>query len=41
MGHGRAMTISDYITFGILIVLALRAGAMLYGFQPRMRQTNG
>jgi hypothetical protein len=29
-GHGRAMTIPDYIAFGILIALALSAGAMLY-----------
>ena len=33
-GHGRAMTIPDYIVFGILIALALSAGAMLY-----MRET--
>jgi hypothetical protein len=41
MGHGYAMTIADYIAFGILIALALWAGAMQYGFQPRMRRTNG
>jgi len=29
-GHGRARTIPDYIAFGILITLALSAGAMLY-----------
>jgi hypothetical protein len=29
-GHGHAMTISDYVAFGILIALALWAGAMLY-----------
>ena len=28
-GQGRAMTIPDYIVFGILIALALSAGAML------------
>jgi len=29
-GHGHAMTIADYIVFGVLIALALWAGAMLY-----------
>jgi hypothetical protein len=29
-GHSYAMTIPDYIAFGILIALALSAGAMLY-----------
>ena len=29
-GHGHAMTIADYIAFGVLIVLAVWAGAMLY-----------
>ena len=29
-GHGHAMTIPDYIAFGILIALALWAGEMLY-----------
>jgi len=29
-GDGYAMTIADYSAFGILIVLALSAGAMLY-----------
>ena len=29
-GHGRAMTIADYIAFGALIVLALWAMARLY-----------
>jgi hypothetical protein len=29
-GHGHAMTIPDYIAVGILIALALSAGAMLY-----------
>jgi hypothetical protein len=29
-GHSHAMTIPDYIAFGILIALALSAGAMLY-----------
>jgi hypothetical protein len=29
-GDGHAMTIPDYIAFGILVALALSAGAMLY-----------
>jgi hypothetical protein len=29
-GDGHAMTIPDYIAFGVLIALALSAGAMLY-----------
>jgi hypothetical protein len=29
-GHGHAMTIPDYVAFGILIVLAIWAGVMLY-----------
>jgi hypothetical protein len=29
-GHGHAMTIADYIAFGVLIVLAIWAGVMLY-----------
>jgi hypothetical protein len=29
-GHSHAMTIPDYIALGILIALALWAGAMLY-----------
>jgi hypothetical protein len=29
-GHSHAMTIPNYIAFGILIALALWAGAMLY-----------
>jgi hypothetical protein len=29
-GHSHAMTIPDYIAFGILIALALSAGAALY-----------
>jgi hypothetical protein len=29
-GDGHAMTIPDYIAFGVLIALALWAGAMLY-----------
>jgi hypothetical protein len=29
-GHSHGMTIPDYIAFGILIVAALSAGAMLY-----------
>jgi hypothetical protein len=29
-GHGHAMTIADYIAFGVLIVLALWAWAGLY-----------
>jgi hypothetical protein len=29
-GHGHVMTIPDYIAFGVLIALALWAGAMLY-----------
>jgi hypothetical protein len=29
-GQSYAMTIPDYIAFGILIALALSAGAMLY-----------
>jgi hypothetical protein len=30
MAHGYAMTIADYIAFGVLIAFALWAGAMLY-----------
>jgi hypothetical protein len=30
MGNGHAMTIPDYMAFGVLIVLAIWAGAMLY-----------
>jgi hypothetical protein len=29
-GHGHAMTIADYIAIGVLIVLAISAGGMLY-----------
>ena len=29
-GHDHAMTIADYIAFGMLIALALWAGTMLY-----------
>jgi hypothetical protein len=29
-GDGHAMTIADYVAFGILTALALSAGAMLY-----------
>jgi len=29
-GHGHAMTIPDYSAIGVLIVLAIWAGAMLY-----------
>ena len=29
-GHGHAMTIADYIAIGVLIVLAIWAGARLY-----------
>jgi hypothetical protein len=30
MGNGHAMTISDYSAIGVLTVLAIWAGAMLY-----------
>jgi len=30
MGNSHAMTTADYIAFGVLIALALWAGAMLY-----------
>ena len=29
-GHGHAMTIADYSAIGVLIVLAVWAGVMLY-----------
>jgi hypothetical protein len=29
-GHGHVMTIADYSAIGVLIVLAIWAGAMLY-----------
>jgi hypothetical protein len=29
-GHGHAMTVADYVSFRVLIVLAIWAGAMLY-----------
>jgi hypothetical protein len=30
MGNGHAMTIADYMAFGVLTALAIWAGAMLY-----------
>jgi hypothetical protein len=39
-GHSDAMTIPDYIAFGILIALAMWAGAMLY-LRAKLQQVRG
>ena len=37
-GNSHAMTIADYIAFGVLIVLALSAVVVMYARQSRVKQ---